>query len=448
MNKKSLSVLVLIFTNFSFIVVLAQQTAKPPLGYNSWDSYGKFPTEKAMLANIDAFVKKLKPFGYEYFVIDAGWNIEKDKNNAIAHMAIDKYGRYVPAKSAFPRGIKFIAVRAHSRGLKFGIHIMRGIPRKAYYDNLKILGTNYTARDIADTNSKCAWNHENFGVDMNKPGAQEYYDSYIGQLIDWGVDFIKADDITAYPAEIDAILKVIAKKGRKVILSLSPGGDADVKNTDTYNKANMLRVTKDIWDNGISIERSFAAWKKWNKVENRKFWLDMDMIPFGHLCLHNPNPGYKSKNTKGEGEKNVRGLERMSDFSADEKYSFITLRALSASPLMMGGDLPTSDQFSFDLITNKEILACNQNGIVGKILYEKGGIEIWKAVQRNNPQKGWIGIFNRNPKSANSIAITNRLLEIPATARVYNIWAKKTLGSLKGTTEMKLNGSGVIFLKY
>ena len=78
----------------------------------------------------------------------------------------------------------------------------------------------------------------------------------------------------------------------------------------------------------------------------------------------------------------MRGIprkERVSSFSKDEKYTFITLRALSASPLIMGGDLPTSDQSSFDLLTNKKMLACNQNGIVGKLLSAKDGIEIWKT---------------------------------------------------------------------
>lgn len=446
--KKIHSFFLIFIACTNILVAVAQQTAKPPLGYNSWDSYGKFPTEKAMLANIDAFVKKLKPFGYEYFVIDAGWNIEKDANNKITHHAIDDYSRYISAKSAFPRGIKYIADKAHENGLKFGIHVMRGIPRRAYYDNLKILGTNYTARNIADTNSKCTWNNDNFGVDMSKPGAQEYYDSYIGQLIDWGVDFIKADDITGHPAEIDAIMGAITKKGKKVILSLSPGEGAAIENTPTYNKATMLRVTKDIWDNSVSIDRSFAAWKKWNKVEDRKFWLDMDMIPFGHLCLHNPNHGYLLKNTKGEGEKNVRGLERMSDFTTDEKYSFITLRALSASPLMMGGDLPTSDKFSFDLITNREILACNQNGIVGQLIYEKGDIEIWKTVSKNNPQKGWIGIFNRSKRDSKKVQIFPETLGLKNTTTLFDVWNRKSLGKVSLKKKLDIKPGSVLFIKY
>ena len=424
---------------------------KPLLGWNSWDSYGKFPTEKAMLANLDAMEKKLKPFGYTYFVIDAGWDIEKDASGKITQLAMDKYCRYIPAKSAFPNGIKYIADKVHSKGLKFGIHIMRGIPREAYKQNLPVLGTSYTARNIGDTTSTCTWNKDNYGVDMSRPGAQAYYDSYIGQLVSWGVDFIKADDITAYPAEVQAVKNAIRKTGKRVVLSLSPGEGSDVKNVAAYNEGDMLRVTKDIWDNQLSLTRAFDAWKKWADVQGRTFWLDMDMIPFGHLCLHNPDPNYLTADNKKEGEKNVRGKERMSAFTQDEKYTFITLRALSASPLFMGGDLPTSDEFSFELLTNKDMLECNQNGVVGKLVYNKGGIEVWKTADKSNPQKGWLGIFNRNKNQEKQVILT--LKDLNVTGRklsLYDVWNDKNLNAMteKMPATNIVNANGVIFCRY
>lgn len=352
------------FLNILSIFILSHQltsaqtinSPKPLLGWNSWDCYGKYPTEKAILANLDAFEKKLKPFGYNYFVIDAGWDIDKDASGKVTQLTIDKFCRYIPAKSAFPNGIKYIADKVHGKGLKFGIHIMRGIPRDAYMANLPILNTKYTAQDITDTSSTCKWNKDNYGVNMSKPGAQAYYDSYIGQIIGWGVDFIKADDITAHPEEVQAVKEAIRKTGKHIVLSLSPGGDSKTENVAAYNEANMLRVTNDVWDNQKGFAQAFDAWKKWSPISERKFWLDMDMIPFGHLCLHNPDPNYLQNNIKQEANKAVRGKERMSAFTDDEKYTFITLRALSASPLFMGGDLPTSDEFSFKLITNKDVL--------------------------------------------------------------------------------------------
>jgi alpha-galactosidase len=421
---------------------------KPPLGWNSWDSYGKFPTEKAMLGNIETMAVKLKPFGYQYFVIDAGWDIEKDIHGKLNGVAIDSYGRYIPAKSVFPQGLELLIQRAHRLGLKFGLHIMRGIPRVAYKANTPVYGSRYFARDVVDTTSVCSWNTDNYGVDMSKPGAQAYYDSYIGQLVAWGVDFIKADDITEHPAEVEAVKAAIRKTGKKIVLSLSPGDNARVENVEAYNQGNMLRVTGDIWDNQQGFATSFNAWKKWANITDRKFWLDMDMIPFGHLCLQNPDPNFRNNNTKEEGNKTSRGKERMSALTDDQKYTFITIRALSASPLFMGGDLPTSDEHSIALITNKKMLACNQNGIVGKLIYNKDGIEIWKTPNKNNPLKGWIGIFNRTQQQQ-SITLNSLLLESKKDIKLRNIWLNKDVGKISSTPiVMNVNANGVVFCSY
>lgn len=424
---------------------------KPLLGWNSWDSYGMYPTEKAMLANLEVMAKRLKPLGYTYFTIDAGWNKIKDADNKIVGMSMDKYCRYIVNKETFPNGLKAVADKAHALGLKFGIHIMRGIPREAYKQNLPISGTSYTAHDIGDTTSTCTWNKDNYGVDMKKQGAQAYYDSYIGQLISWGVDFIKADDITAHPEEVQAVKEAIHKTGKHIVLSLSPGGDSKTENVAAYNEGDMLRVTKDIWDNQRGFAQAFDAWKKWANISDRKFWLDMDMIPFGHLCLHNPDPDYLHNNTEQEGNKNVRGRERMSAFSNDQKYTFITLRALSASPLFMGGDLPTSDEFSFKLITNKDVLNCNQNGVVGKLVYNKDGIEVWKTADKSNPQKGWLGIFNRNENLQKQVILT--LKDLNVTTRklsLYDVWNDKNLNAIteKKPATNTVSANGVIFCRY
>lgn len=424
--------------------------AKPPLGWNSWDSYGMYPTEKAMLANIEAMAKRLKPFGYKYFVIDAGWNKVKDANGTLTGLTMDQYGRYIANSATFPNGLKSVADRSHALGLKFGIHIMRGIPREAFKKDLPILGTQYSARDIADTTSRCRWNADNFGVNMTKPGAQEYYDSYIALIVSWGVDFIKADDITGYPAEILAVKAAINKTGKDVVLSLSPGGDSKPENTATYNTAGLLRITNDIWDNQVGFSRAFEAWKLWSSVSDVKFWLDMDMIPFGHLCLQNPDPDYLIRKDSKEGQKNVKGMERLDNFTKDQKYTFITLRALSASPLFMGGDLPTSDEFSFDLITNKDILKCDQNGVTGKLVYDKDGIQIWLTPDKNNPKKGWLGIFNKNLQEK-SIQITANefgLGEKPFT--LFSIWQENDLGKITSESPLKINvnPNGVIFCSY
>ena len=204
--------------------------------------------------------KSSSRWGYEYFVIDAGWYYEfnlrlgtlipistKDKNDKVRDVNLDQYGYLIPSKCFFPNGLKLIADECHKRGVKFGVHIMRGIPRKAVKLNTPVKGTAYFARDIAATNSLCDWCPLNYGVDMTKPGAQEYYDGFIQQLADYGVDFIKADDIVEFPAEVLAVQKAIQKTGRPIILSLSPGDRVLGDKIATYEKADMLRVTGDVW---------------------------------------------------------------------------------------------------------------------------------------------------------------------------------------------------------
>lgn len=444
MSKTICFVIILSFTIINSLDAQLH-TSKPVLGWNSWQSYGKFPTQNTMLSNINAMAQKLKPFGYKYFVIDGGWNLEKDTLQNIVGYNIDSWGRDLPAKSAFPNGLKPIADAAHKVGLKFGIHILRGIPRIAYDNNLPIYNTSYKAQDIADTNSTCGWNDDNYGIDMNKPGAQAYYDSYVSLLVSWGVNFIKADDITNHPDEIEAIQLAIQKTGKTILLSLSAGGNSNPEYMDSYKTSTMLRITNDAWDNQKSINSGFDGWKKWNDVSFDSLWQDMDMIPFGHLCLNNSDSNYLHA-APFEGNKNSKGKERFSSFSKDQQYTFITQRALGASPLFMGGDLPTSDSFSFYLITNKYMLMCNQNGIIGNLVYSKDSIEVWKTRNKSNDNSGWIGIFNR---SVNKQQFSSNLADIGLqSCSLFDIWNNKSLGKVYTCINETIAANGVLFYKY
>lgn len=439
---------------------------KPPLGWNSFDSYGVYLHEEAALANIETFAEKLKPHDYEYFVIDAGWFGEFDlvegtlypKEKHAKKMNFNEYGLLQPSKTYFPNGLQPIIDRCHELGLKFGLHLMRGIPREAVHQNLPIKGTDYKAADIADTTSICVWNHQNYGVDMSKPGAQEFYNSLMNQMAEWGVDFIKYDDIVPYPEEVEAVAKAIAQCGRPMVLSLSPGDKVHNDAVDFYKKANMLRVTPDIWDDQHGIKLCFDAWRKWQGNEQPGFWIDMDMIPFGKLQLMAPKPDevpedlskWEIQKAKKKGQyTNVellagKGWTRQSEFTKDEMYTFITMRAMAASPLMMGGDLPTLDDFSLSLITNNEVLKCNQNGVMGKLVYDTDSIEIWQTPEKNS-DNGWIGIFNR---SNNEKAINSILEKISFTNTndfvFTDIWRDEKMQVFDAI----INANGVVFIRY
>jgi alpha-galactosidase len=432
---------------------------KPPLGWNSFDSYGVYLHEKAAMENVEAMAEHLKPFGYEYFVIDNGWFGEyKLKPGTLyplekhaSDMRLNEYGQVIPSKAYFPGGLKPIADRCHQLGLKFGIHMMRGIPRKAYELNLPIKGTSYKARDIADTDPKknCTWCTYNYGVDMSKPGAQEWYDGLIQHLADMGVDMIKYDDIVPYPAEVEAVAKAIKKTGKPILLSLSPGGDVPPDAIKSFQMAQMLRVTRDVWDQAHYLDDCFAAWRKWTGKESENFWIDMDMIPFGQLLMMSPR-----KEMFREGDANAvrlagNGYRRWQQFSQDQMFTFITLRALSASPLMVGGDLPTMDGFSLRLLTDPDMLACNQNGVMGKLVSANDGIEVWKTPEKGQKKRGWVGVFNRTDR-LKTVTLTPAFLGLEADAKLYDVWKGRKEHKLTSSSAIEIDvyPDGVLFLRY
>src|SRR5438309_10539147 len=207
--------------------VLAQT---PPMGWNSWDSYGTTVTEAQVKANADVMARDLKSHGWEYIVVDIQWyepNAQGHDYAPEAKLAMDQYGRLLPAVNRFPSsadgtGFKHLADYVHSKGLRFGIHIMRGIPRQAVEQNLPIKGTQYRAADVADKDNACRWNPDMWGWDTTKPGAQAYYDSLAELYASWGLDFIKADDMGSHlyqPAEIKALALAIRQAGRPIVLS-------------------------------------------------------------------------------------------------------------------------------------------------------------------------------------------------------------------------------------
>jgi len=412
---------------------------KPPLGFNSFDSYRSRLTEDKAYALMDVMAEKYLPFGYEYFVMDAGWytRMEPEKHSGLE---LDSFGLYVVRQAYFPNGIKVLADYAHNKGLKFGVWLMRGIPREAVKQNLPIKGTPYFARDIADTNNICGWSGSNYGVDMTKPGAQAYYNALINKLAGWGIDFIKVDDMVPNPQEIIAIAKAIEEGGHTMIYSLSPGDVHHPAHLPYYKRANMLRTTRDIWDNPLSIEKGFFAWEKFQGISGPGFWLDLDMIPFGRLDVISDQRA------------------RQSEFSQNQMKTFIAQRALAASPLIIGGDLLTMDDFSYSLLTNREMLACNQNGVMGVNVYRAGNIDVWLTPHKLDPGTGWIGIFNRT-KSDRKVTLTKQdlgfvafeasynLTAAPQRFRLKDIWSGETI-TIEDKHTFTLPAEGTAFFKF
>ena len=449
-------------------VIIAQT---PPLGYNSFDSYGINIYEELAIKEIDAFIEKFAPHGYEYFVIDNGWFAypESKKMDGLlvpvkgktipADVYCDENGIPKPATQYFPNGLKPMIVKLHAKGLKFGIHLMRGIPRVAVDRNLPIKGTKYTAKDIYTTFDDCTWCTFMHGVDMTKPGSQEYYNSVFKQFAEWGIDFVKVDNVTQFPAEIEGYIKAIAQCGRPMILSLSAGGTSNVKFLETYKKTNMVRTTPDIWDEQISIERSFASMRKWQGLEQPGFWPDLDMIPFGELCLLR-RPDVQKENQDKQAEEAVGRMHHWCKLTETQKETFITQRAISASPIMIGGSMISMDDHSYKLLTSSEMLACVKNGVHGKLIYEENDIELWSAPIANAERQGfqeyvykegWVAFFNRSSQEQ-TVELKNKFLNFmpKGTYNLKDVWGNQSVENYKRGEKLSftIKGNGVVFFKY
>jgi hypothetical protein len=355
----------------------------PPMGWNSWDCFATTVTEDQVLAQASFMAEKLKEKGWRYIVVDAQWfepGADDFQYRKDARLCMDGYGRLLPAPNRFPSssggaGFKPLADRVHALGLGFGLHLMRGIPRQAVRENLPLLGGPHRARDIADESSVCSWNGDNFGVDMSRPGSQEYYDSVFALLAEWGVDFVKVDDISRpyleNLGEIEAVRRAIDRAGRPMVLSLSPGATDIRAAGHAAAHANLWRISDDFWDRWLALREQFGRLALWNGNRAQGAWPDADMLPLGTISL---------------GSRTTR-------FTRDEQTAMMTLWCIARSPLMHGGDLSKTDDFTLSLLSNEEVIAVNQRSAGNRRVAERDGMVAWTAEVPGSPDR-YLALFN------------------------------------------------------
>lgn len=351
------------------------------MGWNSWDSYGTTVTEEEVLANAAFMREHMLAHGWDTVVVDIQWyepTARAHGYNPDAPLTLDSHGRQLPAPNRFPSaadgaGFAPLADRVHRLGLRFGLHIMRGIPRRAVAARLPVAGTAWTADEIADTGSVCPWNPDNYGLNHDHPGAQAYYDSQVAQFARWGVDFIKADDMLFpyHEREISAYARAIARSGRRIELSLSPGTDVSLAHLDHLrDTATMWRVCDDLWDRWEDVQAQFARMARWAPWQSTVStcgsaaggWADADMLPLGRI-----------------GIRAERGDDRLSALTRPEQISLLTLWLMSRSPLMMGGDLPTSPPETIELLTNDEVLGVLWHSRDNREVLREKDLVLWTA---------------------------------------------------------------------
>ena len=406
-----------------------------PMGWNSWDCYGAAVTEDIVRQNADFMAKDLKKYGWEYIVVDIQWYEPKAVThvyNPFTELCMDEYSRLIPDEMRFPsaaggKGFAPLAEYVHSLGLKFGIHIMRGIPRQAVHSNTKIKGTDKTARDIAKTASICGWNTDMYGVDPLKEGARQYYDSIFELYASWGVDFIKCDDICRElpheEGELIMLSEALRGCGRDMVLSLSPG-PALLEKAELYKKvSNMWRITDDFWDKWGLLYAMFERTEKWCTHTGAGHWPDADMLPIGPI-------------------NQVWNKANRTSFTHDEQITMLTLWSIFRSPLMIGGEMTGFDDFTVGLITNERILDMHKKARHSHQVWRRSTGEnefiLWTAMCADGGQ--YAAVFNADGEKG-KVEITLSDLEIEGASSAEELWSgEKTL--IRDSFEVSLNSHG------
>ncbi len=414
----------------------------PPMGWNSYDSFGDNVTEGEVMANARYLAAKMQPFGWDTVVVDYRWydpgaHDNNPNGRRGAKLAMDAFGRLLPAPNRFPSaadggGFKPLADRIHALGLKFGIHIMRGIPRNAVKANLPIAGSDYTARAAANTNDRCPWCPDMFGVRGNTPAGQAYYDSVFDLYASWGVDYVKMDDTSSpyHKDEIEAVHRAIGRCGRSIVFSLSPGETPFADAAHVVRHANLWRVSGDFWDNWRSLDHEFVLGKRWQDYPGPGHWPDADMLPLGHLSIHGRSVG----------------PDRRTRFTRNEQIAVLSLWALLPSPLMMDGNLPDNDPWTLALLTNPAVLAVSQDalGAAGHPVTQTQDSAIWSKKLADGSMA--VGLFNRDDLEQR-LRVNWSQLGLSGRLHVRDLWLRKDFGLLEGGLEVPVPAHGAILLK-
>lgn len=425
----------------------------PPMGWNSYDYYDTSVTEEQVKANADYMAKHLKQYGWEYIVVDIEWysNDAGTKREEYQYIPfgddeMDEYGRFQPSPKRFPssaggQGFRPLADYIHSLGLKFGIHIMRGIPRQAAHDHCKVLGTGATADMIADPYSICGWNPDMYGVRHTEAG-QAYYDSVISMYADWGVDFIKCDDIcdswlyrdiVQMPfsgwEETRMLHRAIQKSGRDIVLSLSPG-PAHIDRAWEYCKyANMWRITDDFWDKWELIKDMFMRCELWQDHVGEGCFPDCDMLPIGKV---------------GKGF----GQERDSQLTKEEQKTMMTLWCMFRSPLMIGAKLTKLDDQTLRLLTNTELLALLRETRKGEQIVRDDCRAVWKNTDSRTGEVA-VALFNLSDNAGEITVSLEEIVSHKAAKHyiLYDIWDKTESETTDGKISAVVPAHGVVVYK-
>ena len=409
---------------------------KPVLGWSSW-SFFRDTTDAATIEAAARAMKQsgLERLGYRYVNLDDFWY------HCPGHQGpnVDRFGRWVVRSDKFPpgrggeNGIEVVADYVHSLGLKFGIYVTPGISDQAVAKNTQILGTHYTADQIA---TKVRQNNYNCGgmtgIDYAKPGAQPYINSIVDELARWGVDYIKLDGITdSNTADIEAWSNAIRQLGRPMQLDVTEGSYTVALGPTLDQYATQWEYTSDVENYGgkgltsyPNVAQRFTTLALWEpRYGGRVFdgYNDFDSVEVGNcrIAVGSTNRFGSVSYPDGDG------------LTIPERQTVLSLWSLASSPLILGTNLTRLCRPDLKLLENRAVLSVEQDGIDASMITTGHTAKVIAKTERNGDVV--VGLFNTTAKpeviSAKAFAIG-----LPAGGhyRVANLWTHRVTSS--GTT--------------
>ncbi|PWJ55004.1 alpha-galactosidase [Dyadobacter jejuensis] len=392
------AVLVLFVSLTAFGQKNAALAPTPPMGWNSWNWFGKNDiNEKLIKKIIDTMVKEgLRDAGYNYVIIDGGWRDTKLGPNGelLAH----------PVK--FPHGIKPLADYAHSKGMKLGVHVVPGT-------------------------------HDCAGDAVGGLGREEVH---LKQFVEWGLDFIKIDRCQ-YEVEgcgtcskndgwneqnIKEVYekwgRLLKNSGRDILYSISA-----YEYRDWYPATcNMARTTYDIRSRIHKGGVDFV-----NPLKIKKPHLSvMDIVEENNKAAEHAGNGYWN-----DPDMMVTGVQGLSD---DEQESHFALWCMMSAPLFLGNDPRFMDQLEKELILNKDLIAINQEPTEqGRIIKRAGNTQVWVKKMKDGTRA--LLFLNLDPTCQQEISIDLKSLGLNKAVKVKDVIGHQELGVFKDKITMKVN---------
>ena len=421
---------------------------RPVLGWSTWSFFRNTSDAAVDEAAARALQQSgLERLGYRYVNQDDFWYQCPGRQGP----NVDRFGRWVTRADKFPsgpggeNGIQVVASYVHSLGLKFGIYVTPGISDQAVAKNTPILGTNYTADDIA---TKVRQNNYNCGgmtgINYAKPGAQAYVNSIVDELARWGVDYIKLDGITdANTADIAAWSNAIRQLGRPMQLDVTEGSYTIALGPTLDQYATQWEYSQDIENYGgkgltnyPNVQRRFTTLALWEPTYGGRVfdgYNDFDSVEVG-----NCNNAVGSTNQFGSvSYPDGDGL------TFSERQTVLSLWALAASPQILGTNLTQLCRTDMRLLMNRSVLSVEQDGIDASMIVNKNTEKVIAKTEQSGAVA--VGLFNTTSKPE-VVSTTASAIGLPAGGHYLrtNLWTHQVTRS-GSTISANVPAHGVAF---